>query len=718
MSRAKNPESTMSQPLPIKELIRRSFRAGAFFPLVAVGLIVALGVPIRQMIQTTTQAENYAAVLDGIISDRTSRYIDRADGLAVLIARSDEGVSTESRLEQLLVLDRSVEAAIVTNLKGDILASATKGVNDAPQTVNKDALFQVSERDSPYVGVPAFDSAIRDEVMLIAVPVSSSTGGGPGMLQVTISAEWISAAIKRNNANLGVETFVTDADGVVVAHEDEWRVLASQTIYGLGNGVRSDVEGNWSIVGSVEVHVWNGDLIAVGAVPAGVLVPGSAAGLLPILFIVAAFVASRRARHSLVKSVVGPVHELGTALGGYFPGTAFRMEETEIEEVNVAARAFNATAEQMDLLIGSLEESNARFQKLFDAAPVGMALHTIDGQYLDTNAVYDEMFGLSGGDVSLSQVLEMVLPESLATVRRSFASIAKREVDTVTFDGGFRGPSGKTIWAIVTTTILPQPGDAVDHVVAQVVDVTELKEAQSKLESLLEDKNDFLAAVSHELRTPLTAVIGLAELLRDPDSDLSSEQRADLIDTIVESGFDVSNMVEDLLTAARHEAGQLSVVAVPVNMMAQTKQALEVLDPKANVSISGESSTAVADPGRVRQVLRNLLTNALKYGGDNISVELEKSEGFARATVIDDGPGVPPESGELIFHSYERAHGAESHPGSVGIGLSISRELARLMGGDLEYRRSDGKTHFDFTVPLLVEDRAGDLAEAEAALFR
>jgi PAS domain S-box-containing protein len=717
MSRSKHPDSNKSHPLPIKELIRRSFRAGAFFPLVAVGLIVALGVPLRQTTQTTMQAENYAAVLDGIISDRTSRYIDRAEGLAVLIARSDDGVSTESRLEQLLVLDQSVEAVIVTNRQGDILASATRGINDAPQTANNDALTQISEQDSPYVGVPAFDSSIRNEVMLVAVPLSFATGGESGMLQVTIGTDWISAAIKRNNANLGVETFVTDASGVVVAHEDEWRVLASQTIYGSGNGLRTDVEGNWSIVGRVEVQGWNGDLVAVGAVPAGVVLPASAAGLLPIMFIVAAFVAARRSRQLLVKSVVGPVHELGTALGGYVPGTAFRMEETEIEEVNVAAEAFNTTAEQMDALIGSLEESNARFQALFDTGPVGMALHTIDGEYLNTNAVYNEMFGLSGVDICLSQVMEMVLPESLPTVRRAFASIARREVDTITFEGGFRGPSGKAVWAIVTSTILPQPGDAVDHVVAQVVDVTELKETQSKLEELLASKNQFLASVSHELRTPLTAVIGLAELLRDPDSDLSSEQRADLIDTIVESGFDVSNMVEDLLTAARHEAGQLTVVAVPVNMMAQTKQALEVLDPRANVSISGEASTAVADPGRVRQVLRNLLTNALKYGGDNVSVELGRSEDFAWATVIDDGPGVPPESAELIFLSYERAHGEESHPGSVGIGLSISRELARLMGGDLEYRRSAGRTHFDFTVPLLVDDTA-DVAQAEAAFSR
>ena len=216
----------------------------------------------------------------------------------------------------------------------------------------------------------------------------------------------------------------------------------------------------------------------------------------------------------------------------------------------------------------------------------------------------------------------------------------------------------------------------------------------------LSDKNQFLATVSHELRTPLTAVIGLAELLRDPQQTFDSNERADLINTIVESGFDVANLVEDLLTAARQEAGQLKVVAVPVNLSAQVNQTLESMNPSREIKVSGSASRAFADPGRVRQILRNLLTNATKYGGKQVTIHLDQMGETVRATVIDDGPGVSPGQEDRIFDRYGRAHDDDSHPGSVGIGLSISRELARHIGGDLRYVRSDGITRFELLLPV------------------
>ncbi len=717
MLRNRSKQETAVSSLPIDELVRRSFRAGAFFPLVALGLIALIGLPFLQVRDHTAEAENYAAVLEGILSDRASIFIEKAEGVALLIGRSDESLATTARLEQLVALDASIAAALVTNAQGATVASVTESIDNTPEVVDEKARLWVEGTDNPYVGTPAFDETLRFQAVTMAVAINSPGGEHDGMLQITLKTDWMDVAVGRTNQNLGVNTFLTDGDGVVLVHEDEWRVLARQRIEQIGSGIRRGSDDELVIAGAVLVPGWSQTLVAVSAAPLSIVIPGAAFGLLPLIVIALAFISSRISRQQLVKSVVTPVHDLGTTLGSYGPDNmAIRVAKTEIEEINVVAQAFNATAERMDSLVDSLRSSNARFQALFKDAPVGMALHTIDGAYLDTNRVYEKMFGFSGKEISLSDLMQMVIPESVDAVRNSFAAIARREVDTITFDGGFVSESGKTIWAIVTTTVLPQPGDEMDQVVAQVVDVTELKETQSKLEELLVTKNQFLAAVSHELRTPLTAVIGLAELLRDPESDLDSEQRADLIDTIVESGFDVSNMVEDLLTAARQEAGQLTVVAVPVNMMAQTKQAIEVLNPDAGVTISGQSSTALADPGRVRQILRNLLTNALKYGGDHVTVNLDTSSDFARATVIDDGPGVPPESTELIFHSYERAHAKESHPGSVGIGLSISRELARQMGGDLEYRRHDGRTHFDLMLPLMRDQTESEGVQAEVAV--
>jgi len=109
---------------------------------------------------------------------------------------------------------------------------------------------------------------------------------------------------------------------------------------------------------------------------------------------------------------------------------------------------------------------------------------------------------------------------------------------------------------------------------------------------------------------------------------------------------------------------------------------------------------AHADGLRTRQILRNLITNAVKYGGDTIAVEVAAEGDLARVTVRDNGAGVKGLDGERIFDAYYRAAGGESKPDSVGLGLSVARQLARLMKGELIYRRERGWTVFELTLPL------------------
>ena len=107
-----------------------------------------------------------------------------------------------------------------------------------------------------------------------------------------------------------------------------------------------------------------------------------------------------------------------------------------------------------------------------------------------------------------------------------------------------------------------------------------------------------------------------------------------------------------------------------------------------------------ADPLRLRQIVRNLLTNATRYGGSEIWIEVSEIEDTVVVSVIDDGEGVPVRLEARIFEAYERGHEAEeTKPGSVGLGLAVSRRLADLMGGTLEYRRADGTTRFDLVLP-------------------
>lgn len=227
--------------------------------------------------------------------------------------------------------------------------------------------------------------------------------------------------------------------------------------------------------------------------------------------------------------------------------------------------------------------------------------------------------------------------------------------------------------------------------------VVELEATRADLEHMRSASSVFLSSMNHDVRTPLTAVIGLAELLRDPEQRLDSESRSELVNTIVESGFEVANLVEDLVTAARHETGQLKVVAVPVSLRAQVNQALETLGPGAGVPVKGEAPQAKADPGRVRQIMRNLLTNAMKHGGDRVHVELGERNHVVFAAVVDDGQGVPD---GLVSAIFGRDVSEDGTTPSLGIGLPIARELARHMGGDLTHARTDNATRFELTLPV------------------
>jgi signal transduction histidine kinase len=136
---------------------------------------------------------------------------------------------------------------------------------------------------------------------------------------------------------------------------------------------------------------------------------------------------------------------------------------------------------------------------------------------------------------------------------------------------------------------------------------------------------------------------------------------------------------------------------VPVNLRAQLAQVLEASREALadQIEIVGEPVTALGDPGRVRQIIRNLLTNAVRYGGDHIEVRMHTDRSIAYIQVCDDGPGVPEQDRETIFEPYHRSHTTPGQPGSVGLGLTVSRALARLMGGDLTYHYEDRGSIFE-----------------------
>ncbi|MFT3692520.1 MAG: response regulator [Kofleriaceae bacterium] len=238
----------------------------------------------------------------------------------------------------------------------------------------------------------------------------------------------------------------------------------------------------------------------------------------------------------------------------------------------------------------------------------------------------------------------------------------------------------------------------------------ELARTSAELQRSSEYKSQFLANMSHELRTPLNSSLILAKLLADNrEKNLNAEQ-IKFAETIYTAGNDLLTLINDILDLSKIEAGMLDVRAEPVNLARLTDDLQKVFQPVANQKNlqlelrveKGAPESIDTDPTRLTQILRNLLSNALKFtetGG--VTVEVAAVGEQLHFRVRDTGIGIAPSQQALIFEAFRQADGTSSRKfGGTGLGLSISRDLARLLGGDLVVESATGKgSTFTLSLP-------------------
>lgn len=253
---------------------------------------------------------------------------------------------------------------------------------------------------------------------------------------------------------------------------------------------------------------------------------------------------------------------------------------------------------------------------------------------------------------------------------------------------------GQPMW-LQTRCVDTSQGPTATTILIGLADITHMKERQKAMADLVKAKDEFIAKVSHELRTPLTAVVGLTSEMSA--MDLTEEEQSELMLLVSGQAAEMSYIVEDLLVASRAEMGTIALDRTDVDLdteMRKTISGLGVTVQEVPENVPG----VFADASRVRQILRNLLTNADRYGGPNRRVLAGTIFDKAWVEVRDDGEGVSPSAAATIFEPYSTAHSGNT--GSVGLGLSVARQLAELMGGTLTYHRDRGETVFRLELPL------------------
>lgn len=234
----------------------------------------------------------------------------------------------------------------------------------------------------------------------------------------------------------------------------------------------------------------------------------------------------------------------------------------------------------------------------------------------------------------------------------------------------------------------------------------ELKDTAREAESANQAKSDFLATVSHEIRTPLNGVLGMTELLREQPLDGTSQQ---YVETIHESGSQLLTLISDLLDFSKIEAGHLEIEREVFSLHALIESLLRLLAPRAqHVELVSDLAPSLAmhslgDAGRLRQVLLNLLSNALKFTSrGRVTLIVKPMRGdWVHFEVRDTGCGIKDADPQRLFQPFYQGPAAMHHQGGTGLGLAISKRLVEAMQGRIGVSvLDDGGTRFWFELPL------------------
>lgn len=337
-----------------------------------------------------------------------------------------------------------------------------------------------------------------------------------------------------------------------------------------------------------------------------------------------------------------------------------------------------------------------RFRRVWEASPIGMMLADEGRSVVDVNSALAEILGLPR-----SALVGRSIDDLFAQAATELRAVIRTSDDPKRLSADLHRADGLARQVDLVIAALEQRPDRVSHLV-QVVDLTELREARRQLEDLIKAKDEFLASISHELRTPLTAVLGFAAILVGQESELSPDERHELLRAVHRQSIDLANIIEDLLVAARADTDQIQIAPQAVDLTVQVRELIDAfaLGGNPEPEFLPAKVTAIADPLRLRQIVRNLLTNAVRFGGPEVVVELGAEGSTASLIVRDNGPGPSADVADRLFEPYVRMSEAITTPRSIGLGLSVARHLARLMGGEVTFRRSDGWTEFEVRLPL------------------
>ncbi|MFQ5523329.1 MAG: aconitase X swivel domain-containing protein [Acidimicrobiia bacterium] len=328
---------------------------------------------------------------------------------------------------------------------------------------------------------------------------------------------------------------------------------------------------------------------------------------------------------------------------------------------------------------------------LFSRIPVALYRSSPEGKILAANSTLAHLLGFDSVEELFTGLADVENIYVDPNDRARWVEEMEAHGIVYDFDIELQRPDGTTIWVQDTARAIRDDQGRVLYFEGALIDVTAKVEARR-------EKDEFVATVAHELRNPLAVVLGLGEELANGYDTFTDDDRRELAQLIARQAQEASWLIEDLLVAFRDDVSRVPLSPSAFGPTKEAERVLEVVEKPIELAVEGEEPKVFADPRRTRQILRNLVSNALRYGGEEVVVRISRSDDRAEIKVCDSGDPIPPGKVERIFRPFETAGGKE-HPKSVGLGLPAARKLARLMEGDLIYRHLGGYSCFILSLP-------------------
>lgn len=435
--------------------------------------------------------------------------------------------------------------------------------------------------------------------------------------------------------------------------------------------------------------------------------------------------------------------EYSLSIGGsemWFDGRIAPMSE---DKVVFVARDITSTK----LAYKELSENEKRYRTLFEFSPTGLLLENMDGTILDVNPSFCTSSGYSKEELVGRHVNILVHPDALPEVEKNIDMLKKGKV-LRHYEKSLR-KDGSVWYNDLHELKVPLPDDH-EGILCITEDITERKKAEEELrhakdlaeksqqeaEAANRAKSTFLANMSHELRTPLNSILGYTQILKR-DKTLQKHQ-INAVDTIHQSSEHLLNLINELLDLSRIEARKIELKPCDVYVPEFIKGITEIARIRAqqegvffDTEISSDLPKGICtDEKRLRQILLNLINNGIKFAkGGNVVLRMSTKEmkvqddclalAIIHFEVDDTGIGISPENLEAIFQPFHQVNKSSLITEGTGLGLTITRNLLRLMGSDLQVKSTEGEgTTFWFNLELpVIKDISARTVKDSAGLY-